>query len=324
MIGMVVLLEHVAMAMLADGQAQAAAQARMVEAMERRLEDVQRRMGDTLHGAASRTARSLGDLQARLTAIDRAQGRIEKLSGDVLGLQDILSNKQARGAFGEIQLADLVAQALPPDAYALQHGLSNGRRVDCLIRLPDPPGPLCVDAKFPLEAYEALRAATDERTRADAVRAFRGATRGHLADIAERYVIPGETAEGALMFLPSEAVYAELHAHHGVVVREGFGMKVWTVSPSTLMATLTTLRAILRDARLRENADALRREMALLQDDLRRLSGRVGALDRHFAQAREDVAQIALSAEKASMRAARLESAEFGEAAEAAPLRASG
>ncbi len=314
-------LDHVA-------QAQAAAQARMVEAMERRLEDVQRRMGDTLHGAASRTARSLGDLQARLSAIDAAQGRIEKLSGDVLGLQDILSNKQTRGAFGEIQLAELVGQALPPDAYALQHTLSNGRRVDCLIRLPAPPGPLCVDAKFPLEAYEALRAASDDRARADAARALGAAARRHVADIAERYLIPGETAEGALLFLPSEAVYAELHAHHGAVVREGFARKVWIVSPSTLMATLTTLRAVMRDARLRENVGALRREMGLLQDDLRRLGSRVGALDRHFHQAREDVAQITLSAEKAANRAARLEAAEFEGASdasgEAPPLRASG
>ncbi|WP_333833145.1 DNA recombination protein RmuC, partial [Rubrimonas sp.] len=297
-------LDHVA-------RAQAAAQARMVETVERRLEDVQRRMGDTLHGAASRTARSLGDLSARLAALDAAQSRIEKLSGDVLGLQDILSNKQARGAFGELQLADLVAQALPPDAYALQHTLSNGRRADCLIRLPAPPGPLCVDAKFPLEAYEALRAAPDDRARAEASKALAAAARRHLADIAARYILPGETAEGALMFLPSEAVYAELHAHHGAVIREGFALKVWTVAPSTLMATLTTLRAVLRDARLRENAGALRREMGLLQDDLRRLAARVSALDRHFAQAREDVAQIGVSAEKAALRAQRLESVEF-------------
>ncbi len=292
----------------------AAAQARAAEALERRLAEVERRTGETLAGAAARTARSLGEVQARLSAVDRAQARIETLSGQVLTLQDILSNKQARGAFGEVQLADILAQALPPDAYALQATLSNGRRADALILLPGPPGRIAVDAKFPLEAFEALRAARDDRDRDKASRAFAAAVRAHLAAIAERYVIPGETAEGALMFLPAEAVYAELHAHHGAVVREGFARRVWTVSPTTLMATLTTLRAVSRDARLAAQADAVRRELGLLHRDVERLAERVGALDRHFEAARRDVEQVRISAEKASARAARLESADFGEA----------
>ncbi|MFN3614070.1 MAG: DNA recombination protein RmuC [Rubrimonas sp.] len=303
---------------------QAAAQARMAETVERRLEEVQRRMGDTLHGSASRTARSLGELQQRLEAIDRAQARIEKLSGDVLGLQDILSNKQTRGAFGEIQLNDLVARALPPDAYAFQATLSNGRRADCLIRMPHPPGPIVIDAKFPLEAYEALRAAPDDRARVEATRAFKAAVRKHLADIAERYVEPEETADSALMFLPSEAVYAELHANHAEVVREGFARRVWIVSPTTLMATLNTLRAILKDARMRAQAGAIRRELGLLHKDVERLMTRVGRLDTHFEQARRDVEEIRISAEKAGSRAARLEAVEFDEPArnDTAALRA--
>lgn len=301
-------------------EAGAAAQARMAEAMERRLTEVERRMGETLAGTAARTARSLGELQERLSAIDRAQAKIERLSGDVLGLQDILSNKQARGAFGEIQLADILQKALPPDAYALQATLSNGRRVDALLALPDPPGRLAVDAKFPLEAYEALRAAQGERAKADAARAFRTSVRAHIAAIAERYVIEGETAEGALMFLPSEAVYAELHGRFGDVVREGFALKVWIVSPTTLMATLTTLRAVLRDARLRAQAGAVRREMGLLHRDVARLIERVGALDRHFEAARRDLELVRVSAEKASARAARLEDADFGEEAQAGPV----
>jgi DNA recombination protein RmuC len=293
---------------------QAATQARMTETVERRLEEVQRRMGDTLHGSASRTARSLGELQQRLEAIDRAQAKIEKLSGDVLGLQDILSNKQTRGAFGEIQLNDLVSKALPPDAYTFQATLSNGRRADCLIHMPHPPGPIVIDAKFPLEAYEALRAAPDDRARVEATRAFRTAVRKHLADIAERYVEPEETADSALMFLPSEAVYAELHANHAEVVREGFARRVWIVSPTTLMATLNTLRAILKDARMRAQAGAIRRELGLLHKDVERLMTRVGRLDTHFEQARRDVEEIRISAEKAGNRAARLESVEFDEA----------
>nr|WP_245730979.1 DNA recombination protein RmuC [Rubrimonas cliftonensis] len=294
-------------------EAQGAAQARMAESMERRLEEVQRRMGDTLHGSASRTARALGELQTRLEAIDRAQTNIERLSGDVLGLQDILANKQARGAFGEIQLLDIVSKALPPDGWSAQATLADGRRVDCLIHAPWPPGPIAVDAKFPLEAYEALVAAEGEREKREAARAFAASVRKHVRDIAERYVVPGETADGALMFLPSEAVYAELHARHGEVVREGFALRVWIVSPTTLMATLTTLRAVMKDARMAAQAGAMRRELGLLHKDVERLMTRVGRLDTHFEQARRDVEEIRVSAEKAGARALRLEAADFGE-----------
>lgn len=303
-------------------EAQAAGQARITEAMERRLEEVQKAMGESLHGSAQRTTRSLAELQERLAAIDKAQTNIEKLSGDVLSLQDILSNKQARGAFGEIQLADIVSKALPPDAYAFQATLSNGRRADCLIHLPNPPGPIVIDAKFPLEAYEALRAAATEREKQEAARAFRAAVRAHVAAIAERYLIAGETADGALMFLPSEAVYAELHASFGDVVREGFARRVWIVSPTTCMATLNTMRAILKDARMREQAGAIRRELSLLTADVDRLVERVGALDRHFEQARQDVEKIKISASKAGGRAAKLESFEFDEPPPALPKAA--
>ncbi|MFN3936066.1 MAG: DNA recombination protein RmuC [Gemmobacter sp.] len=299
-------------------EAQAQAQAAMLKLIEARLAEVQARMGESLQGSATRTARSLGELQQRLETIDRAQAKIEKLSGDVLSLQDILSNKQTRGAFGEIQLNDIVQKALPRDSYAMQATLSNGRRADCVIRLPKPPGPIVIDAKFPLEAYEALRAAGDARAQAEASRAFKAAVRAHLRAIAERYIIEGETADGALMFLPSEAVYAELHANHAEVVREGFGLRVWIVSPTTCMATLNTMRAVLKDARMREQAGAIRRELALLHGDVDRLGARVENLDRHFAQAVRDVEEIKISADKAGRRARRLDSFDFEELAEAA------
>lgn len=292
-------------------EAQAAAQARMVEAMERRLGDVTRAMGESLGASAQRTARSLGDLQARLEAIDKAQANIVKLSGDVLGLQDILSNKQTRGAFGEIQLREIVTRALPPDAATFQATLSNGTRADCLLHLPFPPGPLVIDAKFPLEPYEQLLAATTPQELGEAQRRFRAAVRGHLRAIAEKYVIEGETAEGALMFLPSEAVYAELHARFGELVREGFDLRVWIVSPSTCMATLHTLRAVLKDVRLRAEAHAIRRELGLLHKDAERLATRVGNLDRHFAQAQKDVEEIRISAGRVQSRSRRLEAVEF-------------
>jgi DNA recombination protein RmuC len=191
---------------------QARAQASMLEAMERRLEDVQKgHVRDPAWHLHPHRA-SLGELQQKLEQIDRAQAKIEKLSGDVLSLQDILSNKQTRGAFGEIQLNDIVAKALPADAYSFQTTLSNGKRADCLIRLPHPPGPIVIDAKFPLEAYEALVAAEGPEAQARALRDLGAAVKVHIKAIAERYIIDGETADGALMFLPSEAVYAELHA----------------------------------------------------------------------------------------------------------------
>ncbi len=292
-------------------EAQAAAQARMAGSVETRLDAVSRAMGESLGASAQRTARSLGELQQRLETIDRAQTKIEKLSGDVLGLQDILSNKQTRGAFGEIQLRDIVLGALPPDAVDFQAVLSNGKRVDCLVRLPQPPGPIAIDAKFPLEPYEALRAARTPAEVQEAQRRMRGAVRAHIRAIAEKYVVPGETAEGALMFLPSEAVYAELHANFGDLVREGFGLRVWIVSPTTCMATLTTLRAVLKDARLRAEAHAIRRELALLGKDLDRLGTRVGSLDRHFGQAAQDLAELRHSAERAGQRARRLEAIDF-------------
>ncbi|WP_305970218.1 MULTISPECIES: DNA recombination protein RmuC [unclassified Mameliella] len=294
-------------------EAQASSQTAMLELMERRLAEVQERMGESLHGSARRTARSLGELQERLQAIDKAQANITKLSGDVLSLQDILSNKQTRGAFGEIQLREIVGKALPADSFTLQATLSNGRRADCLIHMPQPPGPIVVDAKFPLEGYEALMQAEGKDMQARAAQAFRLSVRKHIRDIAARYIIEGETAEGALMFLPSEAVYAELHARFPEVVREGFEARVWIVSPTTCMATLNTLRAVLKDARMKEQAGAIRRELALLYGDVERLTGRVANLDRHFGQAARDIEEIKISADKAGRRAHRLDQFDFEE-----------
>jgi DNA recombination protein RmuC len=296
-------------------EAQSLSQTAMIQLMENRLAEVQRFMGESLTGSSMRTARSLGDLQQRLETIDKAQANIEKLSGNVLSLQDILANKQTRGAFGEIQLHDIVAKALPPDAYTMQATLSNGKRVDCLVHLPNPPGPLAIDAKFPLEAYEALRRAENPRQVQEANMALRAAVRTHIKAISDKYIIEGETADGALMFLPSEAVYAELHANFPEIVREGFAARVWIVSPTTCMATLNTMRAILKDARLREQTGAIRKELAELYKDIERLSERVGNLDRHFGQAAKDIEEIKISSDKAGKRARRLDAFDFEELA---------
>ncbi|MES2913768.1 MAG: DNA recombination protein RmuC [Pseudomonadota bacterium] len=305
-------------------ETQAVSQTAMLQVMEQRLAEVQRQMTEALHGTSTRTARSLGELQTRLETIDKAQANIEKLSGNVLSLQDILSNKQTRGAFGEIQLHDIVQKALPKDAYTMQATLSNGRRADCLIHLPNPPGPIVIDAKFPLEAYEAIRRADTPRGVQEAAQAMRTAVRAHIRAIAEKYIVEGETADGALMFLPSEAVYAELHANFPELVREGFGVKVWIVSPTTCMATLNTMRAVLKDARMREQAGAIRKELALLYGDVERLGVRVESLDRHFGQAAKDIEDIKVSSEKAGKRARRLDNFDFEELAPDAPARVIG
>ena len=211
-------------------EAQAQAQTSMLKLMEQRPALVQQQMNENLHGSARRTAQSLGDLQQRLSVIDKAQDNITKLSSDVLSLQDILSNKQTRGAYGEIQLNDIVTKALPSDSYTLQATLSNGNRPDCLIHLPNPPGHIVIDSKFPLESYEALRNAKTDRDLNEAAKFLRASIKKHIKDISSKYIIEGETADGALMFLPSEAVYAELHANFPELVREGFAARVDCVS----------------------------------------------------------------------------------------------
>ncbi len=281
--------------------------------MQQQLSQMQERTNQSLHGSAQRTTTSLTQLQERLAAIDKAQDNITKLSGDVLSLQDILSNKQTRGAFGEIQLNDIVYKALPSDSYTMQKTLSNGRRADCLIHLPNPPGPIVVDAKFPLEAYEALHRASTDWELKSAVANMRTSVRKHIRDIADKYILDGETADGALMFLPSEAVYAELHANFPELVREGFDARVWIVSPTTCMATLNTMRAILKDARMREQAGEIRKTLRLLHRDVELVVTRVAKLDTHFRQAREDLEGIGTAAERAGKRAARLDNFDFEE-----------
>ncbi|MFT7106622.1 MAG: DNA recombination protein RmuC [Yoonia sp.] len=281
----------------------------------RSLMDMQERMKETLTGSSEKTTKSLTQLQERLATIDRAQTNIEKLSGDVLSLQDILSNKQRRGMFGEIQLTDIVSKALPSDSYALQATLSNGKRADCLVHLPNPPGPIVIDAKFPFESYEAYAAADTQQQQQAALRDLGNAVRKHIKDISEKYIIEGETADGAIMFLPSEAVYAELHSRLPEVIRGGFDARVWIVSPTTCMATLNTMRAILKDARMREQAGEIRKALRLLHRDVEIIGEKAGKLEVHLRQAGEDVSGVLTASTRASKRADRLDNFDFEELA---------
>jgi DNA recombination protein RmuC len=285
----------------------AAERAELTKSLQERLDGVGKQLGESLEKSATRTATSLGELGKHLNVIDKAQRNITDLAGQVIGLQDILDNKQARGAFGEVQLQDLVSAILPPSAYTFQATLGNGRRADCLIRLPDPPGPIAIDSKFPLESYHALRAAKDEGDLKRAQADFRGAIRKHVTDIRERYVVAGETADSALMFLPSEAVYAELHASFLDAVEQSYRARVWIVSPTTLMATLNTVRAVLKDARMREQAGVIQVEVQKLLDDVGRLDKRVDNLGKHFDQAAKDIREIVTSSGKIQRRAERIE-----------------
>ena len=294
-------------------ESQASQQSNMLKLMEARLTAVQEQMNVNLQTSSKNTALSLGELQQRLVTIDKAQDNIQKLSGSVLSLQDILSNKQTRGAFGEIQLQEIVSKALPTDAYTWQATLSNGKRADCLIHLPNPPGPIVIDSKFPLEAYEALRKATSDWDKNEAVKLMRVSVKSHIKAIADKYILDGETADGALMFLPSEAVYAELHSNFPELVREGFEAHVWIVSPTTCMATLNTMRAILKDARMREQAGAIRSALRHLHRDVELVVERVEKLNTHFGQARKDIEGISTAAERAGKRAHKLDNFDFEE-----------
>jgi DNA recombination protein RmuC len=294
-------------------------QAETVQRVERSLREQEQALAKAVGERLDRTDMATGqivtDLRERLARIDEAQKKIGDLSTQVVSLQEVLSNKQARGAFGEVQLNDLVQSALPPQAYAFQHTLSSGVRADCLLHLPNPPGSIAIDAKFPLESYSALRAvpAGDAPALLVAQRAFQQAIRKHIGDIRDKYIVPGETAESALMFLPSEAVYAELHANFTGLVEESYRARVWIVSPTTMMATLNTVRAVLKDVRMREQAGEIQKTVGLLLEDVKRLDDRVDRLKTHFAQTEKDLRDIDTSADRITKRGQRILDVDLGE-----------
>jgi DNA recombination protein RmuC len=293
--------------------------------LDERLADVTRRVGENLTKAGEKTTETLTQLQERLAVIDSAQKNIAELSQDVVSLQDLLSNKQARGAIGQTQMEDLVRNMLPPGAYEFQFTMSNGKRADCVIKLPNPPGFIAVDSKYPHDAFARMIAAADEREVAQAQQAFRVDVLKHIKDIAEKYIIPGETADSAIMFVPAESVFAELHENFSDVVEAGFARRVYVVSPTTLMATLNTVRAVLKDARMREQAHLIQREIGELAKDVKRLDERVGDLAKHFGQAQNDVKLIQTSADKIIKRGERIENIPLdssGETVEAPDLLA--
>ena len=306
------LVDQSAAAQAATAERLQAQERALARALEDRFADITKRVGDSLEKSAQATSTTIGDLRERLVKIDEAQKNLSELSTHVVSLQDILSNKQARGAFGEEQLEAIVRDQLPPAHFEFQATLSNQKRVDCVLHLPPPLGPLAIDAKFPREAYDAMReAGADEAARLAAQRAFANAINIHVRDIAEKYIVPGETAEAAMMFVPSEAVYSAIYTSTMDVADKARRARVFIVSPTTLWAVLNTMRAILKDVRMREQADAIQREVGFLLEDIGRLQKRVDNLESHFASAEKDVRDIRTSMERISRRGSRIQDVEL-------------
>ncbi|MFZ2065339.1 MAG: DNA recombination protein RmuC, partial [Xanthobacteraceae bacterium] len=311
-----------AMSELADAQADTAArmeamigllsqgQSQLQHSVNERLDSVSHRLGDSLHQTTRHTAENLQKLHERLAVIDGAQKNITALAGQVTALQNVLSNKQERGAYGQGRMEIIIRDSLPKDCYEFQYTLANRMRPDCVVFLPDQ-RPLVIDAKFPLEAIAAYRAAASDDERRPAATRVRQDMSKHIADIAAKYLIPGETQELALMFVPSESVYAELHDGFDDIVQKAFRAKIVIVSPSLLMIAVHVIQQIQRDARMREAAGQIQTEVAKLIDDVTRMHERVLKLQQHFGQANEDVRQILISSEKVEKRGARIIDVEF-------------
>jgi DNA recombination protein RmuC len=293
------------------GEVLSGRQAELARAVSERLDAVTHRIGQSMQASTQNTMENLQKLNERLAVIDGAQKNITDLASQVTSLREVLANKQARGAFGQGRMEAIVQDGLPKGSYQFQFTLSNGKRPDCAVFLPTDERPLIIDAKFPLEAISALRDARSDEERKQASQRLRQDVTRHFTDIAERYLLPGETQDLALMFVPSESVYAELHDGFDDLIQKAYRVQVVLVSPSLLMLAIQVMQQILKDARMREAAHEIRTEVGHLMNDLGRLRERVLNLQKHFGQANEDVAQILISADKVAKRGGRIETLEF-------------
>ncbi|AWC25725.1 DNA recombination protein RmuC [Aminobacter sp. MSH1] len=293
-----------------------ARQAELTQSLGQRLDAMTGRIGQTMAEQTKSTHDSLAKLQERLAVIDTAQGNIQSLAGQVVQLQAILSNKQTRGAFGQSRMEAIVADGLPLGAYEFQATLSNNNRPDCLVKMPNGAPSLVIDAKFPLEAWNAIRAAADVDGAADAqkyaAQAFRRDLDVHIKAIADKYLISGETQDTAFMFVPSESIFAEIHENFESLVHRAHRARIVIVSPSLLMLSIQVIQAILKDARMREQAHLIQGEVIRLMEDVGRLDERVRKLQTHFGQASKDIDDILVSSSKVTKRGEKIEALEFG------------
>nr|WP_272210559.1 DNA recombination protein RmuC [Marinicella sp. W31]MDC2876454.1 DNA recombination protein RmuC [Marinicella sp. W31] len=279
--------------------------------MARVSTDYRSEIGSTLHQQHQTTHENLRRLQERLAVIDAAQNNIQSLAKDVVGLQAILSNKQTRGAFGQGRMETIIADALPSGTFRFQATLSNGTRPDCVVDMPNGAPPLIIDAKFPLEAWNAMRDARNEEETRAASQRFRRDLETHIRDISGKYLLPGETQDTAFLFVPSESIFADIHEHFEASIQRAHAARVVIVSPTLLLLSIQVVQAVMKDQRMREQAHLIQGEVAHLIGDLTRLNDRVEKLNSHFSQARQDVEQIRVSTGKIARRGERIGALEF-------------
>ena len=291
-------------------------QADLARVVADRLDSVGARLGAGLESQAQTTGENLSKLNERLAVIDAAQSRLSEMTREVVSLKDILANKQSRGAFGQGRMEAIVRDGLPASAYDFQFTLSNRTRPDCIIRLPGDTRLLAVDAKFPLEGFTALRAARDDEARKAAQARVRADVGKHVKDIAERYLVPGETQDMALMFVPSEAIYSDLVEHFDDLAQKAHRARVVIVSPTLLMMAISVAQSILRDARMRDEAHEIQAEVGKLMNDVRLLVERAGKLETHFRQAQEDVHGLGAASARVARRSERIEAMDFSREAD--------
>ena len=280
--------------------------------VEGRLDQISGRVTERLDEGFKKTNDTFINVMTRLATIDEAQKKIDGLTTNMMSLQELLGDKRSRGAFGEVQLDALVRNILPAGAYAMQHTLSNNNRVDCVLHLPPPTGMVAVDSKFPLENYHRMfDRDTNETERGLAQKQFRSDLKKHIDDISGKYILPPETCDGAVMFIPAEAVFAEIHAYMPDVVDYAMQRRVWIVSPTTLMAVLNTARAVLKDVETREQVHIIKHELSKLGQDFGRFDDRMKKLAEHIRLANQDVEEVHISSRKISQRFAKIESVDL-------------
>jgi DNA recombination protein RmuC len=296
----------------------------LARAVNERLDRMTHKVGSDLNDTSRKTHESISKLNERLAVIDTAQKNLTELSTNMVSLQEILANKQARGAFGQMRMETIVQDGLPKGAYTFQATLSNGKRPDCLLHMPNTKAGVVIDAKFPLEGFEAFRTARRDEEKKEAARRVRSDVGKHIDAMAERYFISGETQDTAILFVPSEAIYADLCEHFSDLVQKAHRARIVICAPNMLMLAVQTMQAILKDVQMREQAHLIQREVTKLMDDMGRLRERVLDLQRHFGQANDDIDKILTSSDKIASRGRRIEALEFEEAPQAAVERVNG
>ena len=286
-------------------------QSELNQAIHQRFDTMSNRLGQSMSEQQKSTHENLAKLQERLAVIDTAQSNIQKLATDVVQLQSILSNKQTRGAFGQGRMETIIADGLPMDAYSFQSTLSNGNRPDCIVHMPNDAPDLVIDAKFPLEAWNAIREASDPNEASEAAKRFRRDMEVHIKAISEKYLIAGETQDTAFLFVPSESIFADIHEHHEAIIQRAHRARLVIVSPSLLMLSIQVIQALLKDARMREQAHLIQTEVLRLMEDVSRLDDRGRKLQTHFGQASKDIEDILVSSSKVTKRGQKIEAMDF-------------